>query len=67
MRQLGGADARRADGRRVAATETNLEYPGNLFGVGAVHVCLSDGPHVEEFAAPGGNKIIFIIYNYNNN
>lgn len=30
--------------------ETDLEYSGNLFGVSAVHVCLSDRPHVEQFA-----------------
>lgn len=29
---------------------TDLEYPWNLFGVSTVHICLSDGPHMEEFA-----------------
>lgn len=38
----------------MALAETNLEYPGNLFGVRTVHVCLSDGPHVEEFAEGEG-------------
>ena len=33
----------------------NLEYPWNLFGVGAVHICLSDRPHVEEFAVKDRN------------
>lgn len=29
---------------------TDLEYPGYLFGISTVHVCLSDRPHMEEFA-----------------
>lgn len=36
--------------------ETDLEYPGNLFGVSTVHICLSDGPHMEEFAVWGGKN-----------
>lgn len=36
--------------------ETDLEYPWNLFGVSTVHICLSDGPHMEEFAVWGEKK-----------
>lgn len=36
--------------QRAQTDETNLEDPGNLFGIGAVHVCLCDRPHVEQFA-----------------
>lgn len=35
---------------QMCSAETDLEYSGDLFGIGAVHVCLSDRPHVEEFA-----------------
>lgn len=39
--------------------ETDLEYPGYLFGVSTVHVCLSDGPHMEEFAV-WGKKWVYV-------
>ena len=31
--------------------ENDLEYPWDFFGISTVHICLSDRPHVEEFAA----------------
>lgn len=42
--------------RQVLSTETNLEYSGDLFGISTIHVCLSDRPHVEEFAMWRGKK-----------
>lgn len=35
---------------QLCSADTDLEYSGNLFGIGAVHVGLSDRPHMEEFA-----------------
>ena len=43
-------------GKRSNTQQCHLEYLWNLFGIGAVHIRLSDRSHVEQFTV-GGERV----------